>query len=110
MRYAAALLMFLFAGAQSEMTLPKVTHTKHSDTIITTVTTHTCPPGYEGHYVDPIVGFDEDYQLHEGITWGEGVQDIGTVSYTVCFLKSFMDEVRKNPDMSSHKPLPPRPD
>jgi hypothetical protein len=89
---------------------PIVTHKDESYTQHVDRVTRTCPPGYEGHYVDQKLGFDSDY-------WAGGTgfvfSDSGTFTggppyYTICFDKKFMDEIRKNRDLSSQRPLPPR--
>lgn len=93
-----------FSMLQSDpITVPKVEHKTQSYTSTVEVVERTCPDGYEGHFVDPQLGFDDEYWLRRGTV------TVGPESaYTICFKKDFMDKVRKNPDMLTVKPSPPR--
>ena len=119
MRLASLLVLaLLFAvplGSQQEptMTLPKVEHEMESHVEKTETTTRTCPAGYEGHFVDIPEGFDAAQRFAHGWATGPSLFDYegrpsGEPGYTVCFKKSFMDEMRKNTDMTAARPLPPR--
>jgi hypothetical protein len=97
-----AILLFL-AGMQADqmMVAPKVTRETKQTVSEFTVTTRTCPAGYEGHFVDEAVGFNSESSM---MYWGDG----GPPVFTICFKTEFMDGVRKNPDMSAVRPQPPR--
>lgn len=96
-----ALAIFLMPQSDP-ITVPKVERKTQSYTSTVETVERTCPDGYEGHFVDPTLGFDNGYWLRRGIVIGP---DSG---YTICFRKDFMDKVRKNPDMLTVKPSPPR--
>lgn len=105
MSKSLAILLFLFFA--QDMTMPKVEHHKETRQETTDYVTSTCPEGYEGHFVDVNIGFDWDYWSWTPMSQG---MVIGTVpGYTICFKKSFMDQVRKSPDMLRARPEPPHP-
>ena len=103
------MLTFGQSADKPVMVQPHVTHRDEAQTTHYDIVTHTCPEGYEGHYVDQRPGFESDYWLSLG---GEGWIPFNTFSsdpaFTVCFEKKFMDELRKNPDMKAMRPQPPR--
>jgi hypothetical protein len=88
---------------QDQMTVPKVTHEKHETTQTYTTTKMECPAGYEGHFVDQYAGFESHFEMGVA-TWGQE----GAPAFALCFKKDFMDGVRKNPDLSTYRPSPPR--
>ncbi len=91
-----------------QMTVPKVKHKKTQQVVEEEEITHSCPAGYEAHYVDVRQGFDFDYYLNNpGLPFQSEFSE-NVPAYTLCFSKEFMDEVRKNPDLKSHRPSPPR--
>ena|SRR6266550_9354357 len=97
-------LWFLFY-AQQQMVAPKVEHKKRTETQVYDEVTRSCPAGYEGHFVDTQTGFGYEY-WNSGAWVGNGPSVPG---YTVCFKKEFMDEIRKNPELLTARPAPPRP-
>lgn len=111
MRILLLVLLLAFPQATKEpMALPKVTHhdratTQHYDDVEIS-----CPDGYEGHFVDIETGFTSMDRAfgNEGFTTNSYI--IGErPGYMICFEKSFMDKVRKTPDVIHQRPSPPRP-
>ena len=105
------LILFVLSLPQSDMTVPVVEHHPSSYTTTTDSITHKCPEGYEGHYVDIQPGFDFDYWGFGGYSqvYGSNLYSPGPSAYTICFKKEFMDKIRKNPELQSNRPAPPRP-
>jgi len=92
------------------ITVPKVDKKIEKQVQEYTTVTRTCPAGYEGHFVDPDVGFDGLTTNGELFNSGSGYYTFGSESggppmYTMCFKKEFMDLVRKNPDLIATKPI-----
>lgn len=105
---AAIVLALLAVGAQSEsMVVPKVEHETKSSTTTYEVVTRSCPEGYKGHFVDYNAGFDA---MNYWVIGSGAFNSLdGAPAYTVCFKKEFMEQVRKNKDLLTTRPLAPRP-
>jgi hypothetical protein len=104
----AGCLILLF-GVQQQMVAPKVEHKKRTETQVYDEVTRSCPAGYEGHFVDPAVGFDYSVWLGGNMNgWGNITGWDHPQVYTICFKKEFMEEIRKNPEMLATRPAPPR--
>ena len=104
----AASTVFAQTASAPDMAFPKVeTKTEHQTQTYTTIT-HSCPAGYEAHYVDVNKGFDYDYYVQNpGLQgWSEFSENVPM--FTICFSKEFMDKVRKNKDLLSTRPAPPK--
>jgi hypothetical protein len=101
---AMMVLAALLGIPQDSMTVPQVKHEKHTTETTTDYVTRTCPDGYEGHFVDVDPGFNGKY---EGILFSNGspAEPQGPLGYTICFKKEFMDQVRKNPDLLTPRPI-----
>jgi hypothetical protein len=112
MKTAIALIIGLFVFTQQEqMVLPKVQHRDEVQTTHYDIVTHTCPEGFEGHYVDPAQGFESYYsgRFGYGLSMSGGDIEVrGEEAFTVCFDKNFIEQLKKNPDMLTRKPLPAR--
>jgi hypothetical protein len=93
---------------QSQMVAPKVDKQTHTTTQTSVEVTRSCPAGYEGHFVDTRTGFGWEY-WNGGTGFGYFIGEYGEPGYTICFSKEFMDGVRKNPDLLTNRPMPPRP-
>lgn len=112
MRTLTLVVLFLFAQQSSAPTVePEVTkevHVEPQPPITHIDITRKCPPGYEGHFVDPQPGinqFDEFiWSAGGGLSYAGG----GQPAVAVCFEKSFWDKVAKNPDLNVVR-YPPRP-
>lgn len=81
------------------MVMPTVTHKTEKVQQEYDHVTVTCPDGYEGHFVDRDAGFDF------GVSPLAFYGDSGAPGFTICFEKSFMDEVRKHPEMLRARPV-----
>lgn len=96
------LVILTLLAMQSDMAVPTVTHKDDSYTQKVDTVTRKCPDGYEGHFVDQQAGFGWDDGYFNGGYF------IPSAVFTICFKKSFMDDVRKNKDLSTVRPDPPR--
>lgn len=106
MKSIAVGALLFFAGMQAEqMVTPKIEHHTYETTEKHDTVTRSCPVGYEGHYVDKQEGFDAVFP-EPNISWGGYVP--GPPVYTICFKNDFMEQVRKNPDLTTYRPAPPR--
>jgi hypothetical protein len=95
---------------QQQMIAPKVEKSVNRMIQEQTTITRTCPAGYEAHFVFVHEGFDTpmaSLTTSGNFTYGE--LSTGPEVYAVCFKNGFMDEIKKNPDLKTTPPPPPRP-
>lgn len=83
------------------MVLPTVTHKTEKVEQEYDHVTVSCPEGYEGHYVDRDAGFD----IGVGSRLFVYGSNEGEPGFTICFENSFMDEIRKHPEMLRARPI-----
>lgn len=122
MKSITVAVLAFFAGMQSltfyqnstgtlngtdQMVPPKIEHHTYETTQKHDTVTRSCPAGYEGHFVDKQEGFDSSFPQMIG-SWGIEGYPSGAPAYTICFKNDFMEQIRKNPDLTTYRPAPPR--